>query len=77
MKQNELETMLQILAQRLGTSPEALKESAQNGQLPSLLNRMDPSDVQNLQRVLNDQAAARKILKSPQAQALWKQLNRE
>lgn len=77
MKQNELETMLQILAQRMGTSPEALKESARNGQLSSLLNRMDPGDVQNLQRVLNDQAAARKILESPQAQALWKQLNRE
>lgn len=77
MKRNELETMLQILAQRLGTSPEALKESAQNGQLSSLLNRMDQSDVQNLQRVLNDQAAAKKILESPQAQALWKQLNQE
>ena len=77
MKQNELETMLQILAQRLGTTPEALKESAKNGQLSSLLNQMNPGDVQSLQRVLNDQAEARKILESPQAQALWKQLNRE
>lgn len=77
MKQSDLETMLQIIAQRLGTSPEALKESAKNGQLSSLLNQMSPADVQNLQRVLKDQEAARKILESPQAQDLWKKLNQK
>lgn len=77
MKQSDLETMLQIIAQRLGTSPEVLKESAKNGQLSSLLNQMSPADVQNLQRVLKDQEAARKILESPQAQDLWKKLNQK
>lgn len=77
MKQSDLETMLQIIAQRLGTSPEELKESAKNGQLSALLNQMSPADVQNLQRVLKDQEAARKILESPQAQDLWKKLNQK
>lgn len=75
MKQNELENLLRTVSQRLGTTPEQLKQSAQNGNLADVINGMDPADAQNLQRVLNDQQAAQKILNSPQAQALLKKLN--
>ena len=75
MKQNELENLLQTVSQRLGTTPEALKQSAQNGNLAEMIGGMAPADAQNLQRVLNDQEAARKILNSPQAQELLKKLH--
>lgn len=74
MKQNELEKLLQVASQRLGTSPEQLKQGAASGQLSELLSNMDPVDAQNLQRVLNDREAAQKILDSPQAQELMKRL---
>ena len=75
MKQNELENLLQTVAGRLGTTPEKLKQGAASGNLAEMLGGMDPADAQNLQRVLNDQQAAQKILNSPQAQALMRKLN--
>ena len=75
MKQNELEQMLQTVSQRLGTTPEQLKQSAQNGNLAEVIGGMDPADARNLQRVLSDQQAAQTILNSPQAQELLKKLN--
>ncbi len=74
MGQNELEKLLRAASQRLGMSPEELKQGAAEGQLSELIRGMDPVDAQNLQRVLGDREAAQKILDSPQAQELMKRL---
>lgn len=74
MEQNELEKLLQTASQRLGTTPEELKAGAASGQLGELLSQMDPADARSLERVLNDRDAAQKLLSSPQAKALLKQL---
>lgn len=74
MEQNELEKLLQTASQRLGTTPEELKAGAASGQLEELLSQMDPADARSLERVLNDRDAAQKLLSSPQAKALLKQL---
>lgn len=77
MEQNELEKLLQTASQRLGTTPEELKAGAASGQLGELLSQMDPADARSLERVLNDRDAAQKLLSSPQAKALLKQLGLE
>lgn len=72
--QNELEKLLQIASQRLGTTPQQLKQGAENGTLADMIAGMNPTDAQNLQRVLNDRDAAQKLLSSPEAQELMKRL---
>ncbi|MDD5952845.1 MAG: hypothetical protein PUC32_04235 [Oscillospiraceae bacterium] len=74
MKQNELERLLQIASQRLGTTPEQLKQDAQQGQISDLISNLDPVDAQNLQRVLSDRNAAQQLLDTPEARELMKRL---
>lgn len=67
----QLEALLKITAQRLGTTPEQLKQAAQNGNLSGLVGQNEGAA---LQKVLNDPEAAKKLLSSPQAQKLFQML---
>lgn len=70
MNDNQLERLLQVTAGRLGTTPEALKQAAQNGDLSRMMNGMNQNESAAMQKVLGDPEAAKKLLSSPQAQKL-------
>lgn len=70
MNDNQLERLLQVTAGRLGTTPEALKQAAQNGDLSRMMNGMNQNESAAMQKVLSDPEAAKKLLSSPQAQKL-------
>lgn len=69
----QLEALLKITAQRLGTTPEALKQAAQSGDLSHMVGQNEGAA---LQKVLNDPEAAKKLLSSPQAQKLFQMLQK-
>lgn len=69
---SRLEALLKITAQRMGSTPEALKEAAQNGNLSQVLGNVSQDEGEAMQKVLSDPEAAKKLLSSPQAQALLK-----
>ncbi len=71
---NRLEALLKITAQRMGSTPDALKEAAQNGQLAKLLGNVSAPESEAMQKVLSDPQAAQKLLSSPQAQKLLQML---
>lgn len=54
-----------------GLPPEDEKSRAQ---AHSLLQKLSPADKARVEAVLSDQAATRRLLESPQAQALLKKL---
>ncbi len=66
--EKQLEALLKLTSQRLGTTPEALKQAAQNGDLSKMLGQNESAAMQ---KVLNDPDAAKKLLSSPQAQKLF------
>ena len=72
--QNQLEALLKMTAGRLGTTPEALKNAAQNGDLSKVLGQNESNAT--LQKVLSDPEAAKKMLSTPQAQKLLKMLQK-
>lgn len=72
--QSKLEALLKVTAGRLGTTPQALKNAAQNGELAQLLNGANSAESAAMQRVLNDPEAAKKLLSTPQAQKLLQML---
>lgn len=72
--ENELQTLLNTMAQRLGATPDQIRSEAQSGDLSRLFGAMDPNDAARIQKVLNDRAATEKLLNSPQAQQLIRQL---
>lgn len=69
-----LEALLKLTAQRMGSTPEALKQAAQNGDLNRVMGNMTGEQNQAMQKVLSDPEAAKKLLSTPQAQALLKLL---
>ncbi len=72
MSNNKLEELLKTTSQRLGTTPEALKQAAQNGDLSQMLGQMNQNESAAMQKVLSDPEAAKKLLSTPQAQKLLK-----
>lgn len=72
--QKELNAMLDALSKKMGTTPQDLKQSAQNGQLDRIIRSLNPNDSQKLQEVLQNPEAANQLLNSPQAQQLIKKL---
>lgn len=74
LNQNQLEALLKVTAGRLGTTPEALRQAAQNGDLSQMLGQNDQSAA--LQKVLSDPDAAKKLLSTPQAKKLLQMLQK-
>lgn len=74
MDNSRLEALLKLTAQRMGSTPEALKQAAQNGDLNRVMGNMTGEQNQAMQKVLSDPEAAKKLLSTPQAQALLKLL---
>lgn len=74
MGNNQLENLLKVTAQRMGTTPEALKNAAQSGDLSKMLGGMGVNESAAMQKVLSDPEAAKKLLSTPQAQKLLNML---
>ncbi len=74
LNNSEINNLLNGLSQRLNTSPEQLKENLQNGNLNSVVNKMNSYQAKKLQKILDDPKQSEKILNSPQAQAIIKKL---
>lgn len=67
----QLEALLKLTAQRMGTTPQALKDAAQRGDFSHILGNASGQDSAALKKVLSDPEAAKKLLSTPQAQKLF------
>lgn len=72
---NQFENILQNLSKKLNSNPDSLKSAAQNNDVNKLLSNLDPKQANKVKSILSDPEASKKILESPQAQALIKKLN--
>ncbi|MFI3207235.1 MAG: tape measure protein [Clostridia bacterium] len=70
MNENQLDNLLKIAAKRMGTTPEALKKAAENGEMSNIVGNGKESEM--ISKVLSDPQAAQKLLSTPQAQQLLK-----
>ena len=72
----QLDNLVNTASRHLNTSPEELKNAAQSGNMQKLFSQMSPSQAQQLQKILSDENAAKKLLSTPQAQALLRGLSK-
>ncbi len=72
---SQLENLLKITAQRLGTTPDALMNAAKSGDMSSILK--NAKDGEKIQKVLSDPNAAQKLLSGKQAQNFINILGKE
>ena len=69
-----MQALLKLAAQRLSTTPEALRSAAENGDLQNITGNANSPQAEQLRRVLRDPEAAKKLLSTPAAQKLFEAL---
>lgn len=77
MTEKDMNKMLNNLSHKLGVSEEELKNANSNGKIEELLKNNKNINSEKVQSILSDPEKAKKILNSPQAQALIKLFNGE
>ncbi len=71
-----LQSLLNVASKKLNTTPDVLQKQLQDGTFQNALNSMPSNEAAMLQQALSNPKTAEKILSSPQAQAIYKKLNK-
>ena len=71
---NSMEKMIELASQKLGISPEKLKNSLKTGNVDDMLVNMKKEDADKLKSVMNNQNAKDKLLNSPEAKKIMKKM---
>lgn len=72
--EQQLNQLLQMASKKMGTTPEELKKKLETNNVQETLKGMNANDAAKIQQVLADPALTKKLLNSPQAQAILKSL---
>lgn len=76
MNDKQLNALLSVASQKLGTSPETLKKQLESGVFDQAMSGMSKTDSEKLTKALSDPKIAQKILSTPQAQEIYKKLSK-
>lgn len=74
---DNMNDLINQLSSKLGMSPDKVKSAAQSGEVDTLLKGTDKENADKVKEILGDPEKTKKILSSPQAQALIKILNKK
>lgn len=70
----QLQALVQFASKRLGTTPEKLQRTVQQGNMDAVASSLPKENADKLKEVLSDKKKAEALLNSPQAQQLMQQL---
>ena len=70
----QLQALVQYASKRLGTTPEKLQRTVQQGGVADVAAGLPQEEAARLREVLSDKKKAEAMLNSPQAQKLMQQL---
>lgn len=75
MANNEqINSLINQLSQRLNADSTQVKEALERGNLDKVLMNMDQKQAQKISDILSDPEQSKKVLSTPQAQAIIKKL---
>ena len=74
---NDMDKMLNMVAQKLGTDKESLQKAMKSGSADNLLSSLGPKETQKIKNILNDKSAIQKIMQSEQAKNLMKKFSED
>lgn len=70
----QIDRLIKKLSERLGTPEGEIKSAVQHSNYSKLLEKMEPAQAAQIDRMLSDEQAAKDFLNSPQAKAIIKRL---
>lgn len=75
MANNEqINSLINQLSERLNADSSQVKDALQKGNIDKVLENMDQKQAQKISQILSDPEQSKKVLSTPQAQALIKKL---
>lgn len=75
MANNEqINSLIDMLSQRLNADSSQVRDALEKGNLDKVLQNMNPAQAQKIGAILSDPEESKKVLSTPQAQALIKKL---
>lgn len=77
MNEFQLQALLKLAADRLHTTPDALRSAAEKGDLSRVTGQADAPQAEQIKKILNDPEAAKKMLSSPAAKKLFDALGKK
>lgn len=72
----QLQAMLQVVGQKLGMSPDALRQELEAGKFDRAIAGMTQQDAAKFQQVLANPQKLNQMMNSKQAKALYEKLTR-
>ncbi len=73
---SQIDEMLKTASKKLGTSPEALRQQLESGNLQSAFQKMGPKNAAKIQKIMSDPKLAEQFLSNAQIQAQLKKIMR-
>jgi len=73
-KNAKVDNLLNSVSKYLGKNPQELKDAMKNGNISQSLNNLNSEDAAKIKKVLNNKNLVSKLLSSPQAQKLLKDI---
>lgn len=70
------EAMLNTTAQKLGVTPESLKQAAQNGNIADLLSKQSGGMTEEMRKALSNPKEAQKLLSRPEIQKMIRDMGK-
>ncbi len=72
----KMQALISIASKKLGTDPNTLMSELENGSFDKALGNLPQSQQAKLKQALSDPRTAEKLLSTPQAQNIYKNLNK-
>ena len=76
MDHKALSALLSLASKKLGTSPEVLKSQLESGSFDKALSNLPQNQQSRLKQALSDPKTAEKLLSTPQAQSIYRKLQK-
>ncbi len=73
---SNINSLLETVSARLGTTPEKLREALNSGDLSKAIGNMSEKDAQKLNAVLKNPELVKKVMNSKRAQEIRKSMEK-
>ena len=72
MSNSNLDDLMKKISEKLNIDKNSLDKNKNQKELNNILNKANPSDIENAKKIISDKTALSKVLSTPKAKELFK-----
>lgn len=74
LSQSQLDNLMKLASQKMGTDPDKLKQQMQSGDMSALLGNLNSDQKAQINSLMNNPQAIQQFISNPKVQSLLKNL---